>query len=823
MIDLTGDWTLRDAAGEHSCTLTLPGDAHTALAAAGLIPEPYVGRNEYECRWVAERDWIVSRGFEVDDTARDLVVEGLDCVASIAINGTVVLRAANAFRHHRTDVSGALQQGRNEIEIRFRSPVAVAAEIQARQPYPVPWHPGNCPIPNGNLLRKPQCDFGWDWNIALAPFGLRDAIRLEPRRPGRIEDIIVEQRLVGGAMQVSVVIHGGTEGAEATAMLCGVRGRATVQGGRARLTLRIEGPDLWWPAGQGAQPLHDLHVSCGAETATRRIGLREARLISEPDARGRSFTVRINGRDVFCKGAAWIPVDALPGRVDPERGRDLLRSAAVAHMNMVRVWGGGRYEQPWFYEECDRLGLMVWQDFMWACHLYPCDEDWLAEARDEAEEVARRLSHHPSIVLWCGDNELVGALQWFEESRRDRDRYLVGYDRLNRAVEAGFRAALPDAPWWPSSPSKGPMAFGDAFHEDGSGDMHFWAVWHEGQDFDHYRTIRPRFVSEFGFQSYPPPSVVARFAEPVDRNLASPVMQSHQKDRGGNARIAETIARYFRFPERFDDFAWLSQVQQGLALQTAIDTWRAQAPECMGTLIWQLNDTWPCVSWSTLSYGGEWKASHYMVAATFADVRVVVVPEDDTLRLLAVSDRPDRVDLRIVADAVGLDGSVRRLARSTACLSAGAQEVKRLDAGALGPDEMLRLTWTGGGCGDDLFAPRRWRDYALPEARPRLAATRDGKGWQLDISTDLPAYFVTIEADRPGRFDDNVRHVLPDRPVRLRFDPSDNGPTPRFTLRDLRSATYGRDVGDMRSDSDVRATGSPDNADPQAIDRPKAV
>ena len=664
MLDLAdGGWTLSDETGTYSVPFHLPGDGITALERAGIIDDPYRGRNEYATRWVSERDWTAQRGFDHDGSPSDLVIEGLDTVAEVVLNGTTVLQATNAHRRWRVDVSGALVAGRNRIEIRFRSPVREAAARAERMPFPIPYQQVNGPIPHANMLRKPQCDFGWDWNIALGGFGLSGGIALCPKGP-RIGDVIVTQAHRPGLAEVTLAVQ--AEGLdEVTARLCGHEARAPVRGGVAHLVLTIPEPVLWWPAGLGAQALHDLDLTGpGAPARRLRIGLREMRLISEPDAAGRSFGVQVNGRAVFARGANWIPADALHGRITPEAVRGLLQSAVDANMNMLRVWGGGRYEPDWFYDACDELGLMVWQDFMFACHLYPSTPDFLAEITAEVRDVVARIGHHAAIALWCGDNELIGALTWFPESRADRDRYLVNYDRLNRTVEAALFSVLPGANWWPSSPSPGPLAFGDAWHDDSSGDMHFWSVWHEGRDFDHYRDVRPRFCSEFGFQSYPSMSVIRRFAAPEDWNIASPVMESHQKNPGGNARIAETMFRSFRFPVDFPNFVYLSQVQQGLAIKTAVTQWRSLKPHCQGTLYWQLNDTWPVCSWSSLDHGGGWKLLHHMAARFYAPVTVVAVPEAGGITLRAVNDGPGPVALTVRARAVAMDGTARPLAEA---------------------------------------------------------------------------------------------------------------------------------------------------------------
>ena len=578
-MDLSGEWRL--TGGAHDVRFAMPGDVVSALHAAGVIPDPYHGRNEYDCRWVSERDWVARRVFDHDGGPCDLVISGLDTVAEVRINGHLVLAAQNAHRRYRVDVAGQVWPGQNCVEITFRSPVQAAAKAQAGMPFPIPYQVVNGPIPNANMLRKPQCDFGWDWNIALGQSGVWGGIALEPQGP-RIGDVIVAQTHVAGSVTVDLTVHATVE--EVTATLCGISGKAAILGGVAQLSLTIPDPDLWWPAGLGLQTLHCLTLTAGTVTATRQIGLRDLRLESVPDAAGRSFGFVCNGHPVFARGANWIPADALHGRITVAGVRDLLQSAVDANMNMIRVWGGGRYEPDWFYDLCDQMGLMVWQDFMFACHLYPSTPAFLAEVDAEVRDVVARLNHHACLALWCGDNELIGALTWFDESRKDRDRYLVNYDRLNRTVETALLETLPGANWWPSSPSPGPLAFGDAWHDDSSGDMHFWSVWHEGRDFDHYRDVKPRFCSEFGFQSYPSMQAIRQFADPADWNIAAPVMESHQKNPGGNARIAETMFRYFRFPVDFPSFVYLSQVQQGLAIKTAVTQWRSLKPHCMGAL-----------------------------------------------------------------------------------------------------------------------------------------------------------------------------------------------------------------------------------------------
>ncbi len=787
-VDLAGSWALQDHGGDHACAMAVPGDAISALVTAGLAPEPYFADNEYDLRWIAERDWVMSRNVTLTDTDVELVISGLDCVAEVHWNGQQVLSAANAFRHYRVNLRELAKIGENTVQIYLRSPVARAAEAQARQPFFVPYAAQNCPIPHGNMLRKPACDYGWDWNIALAPIGLYGDIRLEPASRPRVADLRIAQRHDQGQVTLTVsgrVAH--ARGDHVVVAVCGQEVKGQIADGSFTATIEIENPVLWWPAGQGPQALHDLTITAGGATTTRRIGLRHVELDTSTDAAGSRFAFRINGREVFAKGANWIPADALAGRISRDGVRDLLQSAVDAHMNMIRVWGGGRYEPDWFYDFCDEMGLMVWQDFMFACNLYPSTPEFLAEVEAEVAENVARLAHHPSITLWCGDNELVGALTWFPESRENRDRYLVSYDRLNRCIETALKRVEPDALWWPSSPCPGPLDFGDSWHSDGSGDMHFWSVWHEGRDFDHYRDVSPRFCSEFGFQSYPSMDVIRGFADEKDWNIASPVFESHQKNKGGNARIAETMFRYFRWPERFEDFVWLSQIQQALAIKTAVTHWRSLKPHCMGTLYWQLNDTWPVCSWSSLDHGGGWKMLHYQAQRFFAPLTVVAVPEAESYRLVGVNDGAEPVHLTVTARAVNMANQIRDLGKGTALVGGASETLLTIDRSAVRPDELLTFIWETpeGQRGGDHFAPRPYKAYDLPA--PNLQTEVNGNA--ITLSAENLALFVSLEADQPGRFSTNAFTVFPGYPQTVTFIPRDPTAKVRFTVRDLHTAT----------------------------------
>ena len=467
---------------------------------------------------------------------------------------------------------------------------------------------------------------------------------------------------------------------------------------KARLGFEVEGAEPWWPAGYGAQPLYGLEMRvspAGGIPATgqvapsaghrlsKRLGFRELELVAREDEQGRSMTFRVNGKDIFAKGANWIPADALPSRWTRSRIAQLLDSAVAANMNCLRVWGGGRYESEDFYELCDERGLLLWQDLMFSCALYPSSPAFLAEVEAELRHQVRRLADHPSLALWCGNNEALGAIGWYEESKKSPARYIADYDRLTEGTAGRVVRELdPLRPWWPSSPSAGPDDYSDNWQADGRGDMHYWSVWHEGKPFSAYLEVRPRFCSEFGFQSFPSYAAASSFAPEGERNPTSPIMEHHQRHPRGNTLIIETMARYFRMPRGLRETLYLSQVQQALAIRSAVEYWRSLRPRCMGTLYWQLNDVWPVSSWSSLEYDGSWKLLHYearrfydpfLLAAYVKDGELVVVCVNDSERVHAGSLR-----LRFLrfdgSEATRLDSEAHIAAESSSILWRGRLE-----------------------------------------------------------------------------------------------------------------------------------------------------
>ena len=786
-IDLAGTWRLTSRRQQDAFEIPLPGDVHSALLAAGAIPDPYLADNEDRVEWVSRTPWTVTREFDaggVPEGYWTLTLSEVDCVAAVFLNDVEIARFDNQFIRHDIDVTGKLRGGVNSIRIEFDVARQVMADRAAAHPFPIPYTKNVAKAPHLNFIRKTACHGGWDWNICLMPIGVYGRMALRRARLARTESVEVTQHHFAKVVELQIrtrlfafdrgevrIAHR-IDGQE-------VGGTVKVAPGENIFThgVKIGESKLWWPAGQGEQPLYDLETEIDGEVSRRRIGLRTLSVVCEPDELGASFKVRVNGRDIFMKGANWIPADALPSRITPATVRPLLEAAVAANMNMLRVWGGGQYEPDYFYEMCDELGLLLWHDLMFACMPYPSDRQFLASVRTDVIQQVRRLSHHASIALWCGDNEVIGSLTWYPETRENRDRHLANYDRLNSMLQEICETEDPGRRFWPSSPSLGYLDFADGWHVEGRGDMHYWDVWHSAKDFEAYRTVHPRFASEFGFQSFPSVETIASFADPKDRNPSSPVMEVHQRNEGGNARILETMCRYFRFPKGFEEIVFLSQVQQGLAMKAAIEYWRSTKPRCMGTLYWQINDTWPVASWSSLEYRGKWKLLHYLARRFFSEINVVAVPDKASgeIRLVAVNDGPEAKEINLSAKAVKMSGAERPVGEETGAISPeAARTLITLAEGALDRDEFLVFSWTGAEgemLGDNDFFPAPYKSYDIEQAKitPRWAV--EGGETVLYLSADKPAFFVSVESGVAGRFSDNCLTLLPGAARRLTFMP----------------------------------------------------
>ena len=798
VLDLSGKWTLRqeDDPGQPAVEMAVPGGVHTALLAAGRIPDPFFGQNEKAVQWVGQKDWRVERRFTVPADllacrSITLRLEHVDTFCTLSINGQVVGETGNRFRRYDFEVKPYLREGANTISALFRSSEKESEERARTLTREIPIV-DNGIVPHINLIRKPACHGGWDWGLALMMTGFAGKVELLGADLARMDYVTCDQKHEYGRCGVTVhtVVTSPAGGeTELTVKLGDIvrRESVTLQPGVNTFSteLTVLRPNLWWPNGAGEQYLYPLEVTVGEASLKRKLGLRTIEVVNQPDRDGISMTFRVNGVNLFCKGANWIPCDAFMNRQTDERYADLLNAAVQANMNMLRLWGGGQFEADRFYELCDELGLMIWHDFMFSCSLYPADKAFLAEVKAELTHQIRRLRDHASIAIWCGDNECIGALTWFEPSRKNRDVYLIAYDRLNRMLTETVEELDPVRTFWPSSPCGGPGDFSDAWHDDNKGDMHNWTVWHENKDFSAYYNYKPRFCSEFGYQSFPSREVALTFCKEEDLNPTSPDFEYHQKNKGGNTRILETMSRYFRFPEGTENILYLSQVQQAMAIKTAVEGWRRLQPRCMGTLIWQLNDNWPISSWSTIEYGGKWKHLHYHAKRFFAPLAVVAVPADNNRRVevWAINDHHESVyaETEVVTWTFdGKKGDPRILSAQLPAHSATlvqsywvdefGSETERLD-------RFLALTLRAQFKGETVTFKNEWlfnpyKRCSLGNARvDAIPSVRDGK-WTVVLTTDKPAFFVWADTPHiPGTFSDNSFTLYPGQPVRLTFTP----------------------------------------------------
>jgi beta-mannosidase len=637
---------------------TVPGDVHLDLLANKKIADPFFRDNETKLQWIEKEAWEYRLDFMVTPALLsrsnvDLVFDGLDAASQVYVNGTQVLKADNMFRVWRVPVKDHLHAGKNLLRVVFASPIKAAEEVAAGDPFRL-----NSKTADKTYIRKAAYEYGWDWGPRFVTSGIWRPVRLEAWDKVRIADFAIRQRDVSkevAHLDAEVEVEAATAGTARVAVQYTADGKPAIQtstvavhAGRNVVTLPIEirQPKLWYPAGYGEQPLYEFTAQVGtagqtSEERKLKTGLRSIVLNRHPDKWGRSFELVVNGIPVFAKGADVIPFDSFPNRVTTADYRRILESARDANMNMIRHWGGGYYETQEFYSICDELGIMVWQDFMFGNDWQPGTYDFKLNMEAEAEDQVRRLRNHPSIVLWCGNNETESAFDWAprptlqpEVRRLIWQDYLTEFSGILPRVVARLE---PEIPYWPSSPSADYENLSDHYQ---SGDAHLWDVWHGRVPFSTYETHHSRFVTEYGFQSFPEMKTIEGFTEPGDRTgIFTPVMLAHQKNNEGNSIIHDYLLKDYPEPKDFPSFLYVSQVLQAEGIKIGAEHFRRSRPETMGSIFWQLNDCWPVASWSSIDYYGRWKALQYYAKRFYAPVLVSPHVEDGALKVYIVSDK----------------------------------------------------------------------------------------------------------------------------------------------------------------------------------------
>jgi beta-mannosidase len=792
----TSTWRFRDCSGSAWLPAAVPGCVHTDLLRAGRIPDPFWGANELKLQWIDERDWEYATEFMAGaallaEPVVELVADGLDTLATVALNGVEVARTENMFLGHRWNVKRLLRPGPNILSIRFAS---ATRYIKTARPEHRP-RDINDPVGGCTRIRKEQCQFGWDWGPRFVTAGIWQDLRLEAWGGNRLESIAVTQSHARSGA-VTLRLRPELARPEARPRL---HWRLTLPGMRPQTgtgdRIVVPRPRLWWPHGQGEQPLYTLEVRVDGPageigTWTRRIGLRTIALDRHKDKWGESFQFVVNGRPIFAKGANWIPAHSfVAGLGRPDYARDL-KAAVAANMNMLRVWGGGIYESEDFFDLCDELGLLVWQDFMFACTLYPGDAAFIASSRAEAAHQVRRLRHRASLALWCGNNEIwsINAHELVDPKKRAAR---ADYELLfHRALPAVVRRHGGGTPYWPSSPWRGDPDAGHAAGEE-RGDTHFWDVWHGRNPVRDYEKYGFRFVSEFGMQSYSSAATQATFCPPDRANVFGAEMENHQKNKGGNQVVLDYISRRYRFPRDQDALIYLSQLNQVDCIQTGVAHYRRLMPRCMGALYWQLNDCWPVASWSSIEFTGRWRALHHAARRFYAPAMVSAhVPGDEvfgisnyrhsTVRLVHLHtsyDAPRAAAGVLRWDLFHLSGKVLLTGRKAVRLRPmrGTRQHTLDLAGpleAFGRERVyLRIALdVGGRCvSQDTVLCTLPRFIALPKPRTRVELKARGARRATVIFTS-PVFqhrFAFDFAGHPATVSDNFFDLYPGEPRRI--------------------------------------------------------
>lgn len=672
-LDLTGAWSFSAAGSDAWHPATVPGCNFTDLFANGLIPDPMQADHETELQWIEQKDWVYRREFqlsaaELQSHVWQLEALGLDTFADIYLNGQLLASTDNMFVGYQLDCRSFLVAGNNLLEIYFHSPINKVKPLQLASGMVYPAENDKSDDKLSVYVRKAPCHFGWDWGPRFVSSGIWRGIALVGHQAVKIADLQFTQLALTTAeasLRFDLDFTVLTPGQYQLHLQCSARSELNqtvtleLAAGQQQFQwlLQMQQPELWWPAGLGEAFLYPFSVTIHDTNSQQllaerclQIGLRTVEVINENDADGQSFYFKVNGLPVFMKGANYIPASAFPGSLTAADYQREFAAVSAANMNMLRVWGGGFYQDEQFYQLADQHGVLIWQDFMFACSLYPGDVDFLANVEREARYNIKRLRNHPCIAMWCGNNEVdMGIARWdwpqkFGYSEQLFTKLKQDYCQLFGQLLPGLVQQLDgDRFYLRSSPI--------SFWEDDADHLanhHFWGVWHGEQPFTEYQKRIPRFMSEYGFQSFPLQSSVDKFLPKAEQRLESPMLTVHQKHPRGNKLILSYLADEFLLPKDFEQLLYLSQVQQALGLKLAFDAHRGAMPFCMGTLYWQLNDTWPAASWSGIDYYGRWKALHYQAARSFRAQSLIfcedfceqLSEQDQQLQLKLVSDSP---------------------------------------------------------------------------------------------------------------------------------------------------------------------------------------
>jgi beta-mannosidase len=794
---LLAGWQFREEGKDKWYPASVPGCVHTDLLDQKLIEDPFYRDNEQKLQWIGKTNWEYQTTFNVTPvmfarTNIELIFEGLDTYADVFLNEAPLISTDNMFRTWRVNAKPLVKPGANLLRIRFRSPINEVLPIMARMNYELP--AGNDQGEKTSpLTRKAPYQYGWDWGPRFVTSGVWRPVFLESWDEARLSDLQILPGNINAdrAMLTAIVEINSSVERKATLILesptdksVAVMRAVTLAKGPNRFALDfiVAHPALWWPNGLGAHPLYTFKArllinNALVDQTLKRTGLRALELRQQPDESGKSFTFVVNGVPVFAKGGNWIPADSFPSRIRKEKYRRLLESVRDTNMNMLRVWGGGIYESDDFYDLCDEMGILVWQDFMFGCSLYPGDEAFCENVRQEASDNVKRLRNHPSIVIWVGNNEIESG--WFHWGWKQKlpatlwDDYLkVFYGVLPEVC----KSLDPSRAYWPSSPSSN---LEDDPESQKMGDLHYWQVWHAAAPFSDYEKQFPRFMSEYGFQSFPQIETVDTYTVAGDRDIKSPVMMAHQRHPRGNQLIREYMLREYPEPKDFESFLYVSQVLQAEGIKIGAEHLRRIMPHNMGSLFWQIDDCWPVASWSSIDYTGRWKALQYYARRFYNEILVSPHEENGSLNFYIVSDRLQATPGQLQVSLLDFEG--RTLWQQATNVSVAALTSKsylsipidQLIAGRE-PKAMFLLTeLTLGGKSvsrnEHFFQP--YKNLRLPHPEISISTlVRTRSGFSVTLTSDKLARAVYLSLpNQAGSFVDNYFDLIPGRKVEVEF------------------------------------------------------
>ena len=812
---LNGQWELAEAGNDRLCEVQVPGSVLSGLYGAGKIEDPFYRTNEDVTRELFRKDYEFSRTFvAAEDILKEekiiLVCEGLDTLADIYINGQKAGSADNMHRTWKLDVKEFLHSGENQIRIVFRSVFKYIEAYEYEDNKEIHYVP--CGGMKGNqLIRKAHCMFGWDWGPQTIDAGIFRDIYLEAYSHPRIEDVKITQvhwdnavdvcttvAVSGNAVdkcQVRVTIQEDAESVcrhrtgandrKTEAYVCKVGETVSANNNPAVLTSSIHNPKLWWPNGYGDQPLYKVQVELldeygtVLETITKRIGLRTLTISQEKDLWGKEFAFCVNGVKIFAMGGNYIPEDCIYSRITPEVQKYLLESCKRANFNCVRVWGGGYYPSDHFYDLCDEMGLIVWQDLMFACNVYDLTEEFEDNITKEITENVKRLRHHASLGLWCGNNEMESAWNHWPEVQSESKYLRADYIKMfEYVIPKAVREADSETFFWQSSPSSG-GCFDDPDDEN-RGDCHYWDVWHGQKPFTDYQKHYFRFCSEFGFQSFPCLKTVESFTEEKDRNIFSRVMENHQKNPAANGKILYYLSENFRYPENFRKLLYVSQILQGMAMKYGVDHWRRHRGRCMGTLYWQINDNWPVASWASIDYFGRWKALHYMAKKFYGPRAVSMCMDGDIMQVYLANESMDAQSYQVAFYVKNMECEI--LEKLTGTGTVGVQESAPILAVDVSGWEDKKyeifleaeVTLADGGvlCDVETLVPYKYLELDKPEITAEVE--EQGDAFVIHLKSSCFSPFTAIGfTDADVTLEDNFFHMTDGEEMCVRLDKKD--------------------------------------------------